>query len=134
MAKKLISIPKLIQKVQKEFNKYIRLRDTNGGRDAVPCISCGKYLRFEDPDINAGHFFSVKYSFLRFHEDNVHAQCVGCNKWKGGNGAPYRIYLIQKIGEEKVQWLENNYLNEVKWSRDDLLDLLEDIKERINAL
>ena len=132
MGKKLIKINTLKKKVVEACHKYVRLRDTNGGVDSVPCISCGKHLRYGDRDINAGHFYPSTYSFLKFNLDNIHAQCVGCNKWKGGNGAPYRIFLEHKIGKERVQYLDDNYLNPVKWDREALMSLLEDFKYKIS--
>ena len=86
-------------RAQHAVNKFIRLRDAG-----QPCISC---------DITystvwqAGHFVSVgANSTLRFHEDNIHLQCVQCNKDKGGNQGEYRLRLLAKIGAMAVDWLE----------------------------
>jgi len=89
----------LIQKAQKLFNKYIRLRDKG-----KPCISCG-YVG--NRQIHAGHYIPVgRRPALRFNVLNCHAQCSICNNYKSGNLAEYRINLIEKIGLEKVEWLE----------------------------
>lgn len=100
------------------FNRFIRLRDAD-----LPCISCGtvEFVKYD-----AGHFWPAgNYSFLRFHEDNVHKQCSNfCNKNKHGNLGEYRPRLINKIGLERVTWLDEN--------RHKDLDLtIEDIKEKI---
>ncbi len=83
------------------FNTYIRERDKQDN-----CISCGKTSNRYD----AGHYYAVgNYSFLRFHEDNAHKQCsFNCNKSLHGNFHEYTIRLKQKIGEEKVRWLEEH--------------------------
>lgn len=87
---------------QKEFNKFIRLRD-----HGKPCISCG---RKSGCKINAGHFRSVgACPELRFVELNVHLQCEHCNQYKSGNIDRYRINLVKKIGLKKVEWLEGNH-------------------------
>lgn len=86
--------------VQKEFNKYIRLRDKN-----EPCISCGNT---NDVKYDAGHYKTVgAYPELRFEELNCHKQCSkNCNVEKSGNIIEYRKRLIKKIGLNKVEWLE----------------------------
>lgn len=85
--------------LQKEFNKFIRLRD----RD-LPCISCGRYHQGQ---WHAGHYRSVgACPELRFNEDNVHKQCSVCNNHKSGNAIEYRIGLVERIGLERVEFLE----------------------------
>ncbi len=88
-----------LREAQKEFNKYIRMRD-----HAEPCISCG---RFHAGSYDAGHYRSVgAQPALRFDENNVHKQCVPCNQHRGGNIVEYRIRLLLKIGQVAVEWLE----------------------------
>lgn len=83
------------------FNRFIRLRDAGNG-----CISCG----INKPDIQyaAGHFVPAgSCSALRFDERNVHLQCnVKCNKHLSGNRSEYRRGLVQKLGQEVVDFLE----------------------------
>ena len=40
---------------------------------------------------------------------NVAASCSQCNNHKSGNVVEYRIELVRRIGEERVQALENSY-------------------------
>ena len=65
----------LIDKLDKVFSAYIRLRD------AMPsgyfkCISCGQIKPFEQAD--CGHFFSRRHHSVRFDEDDCHAECRHC--------------------------------------------------------
>lgn len=84
---------------QSEFNKFIRLRDLN-----EPCISCG---RFHKGQYHAGHYRTRGANpELAFEELNCHKQCAPCNNHLSGNLVNYRINLIEKIGLEKVEWLE----------------------------
>ena len=86
-------------KTQQAVNKYIRLRD-----EGKPCISCG---RLHKGKMNAGHYRTVKsMPSLRFEPFNIHAQCEPCNSHLSGNLIEYRKGLIEKIGIEKVEWLE----------------------------
>lgn len=86
---------------QRVVNDYIRERDAD-----LPCISCGT---FDTVQWEAGHYRSRgKASHLRYNEDNIHKQCHHCNVALSANQQQYRIYLIVKIGVERVEALENN--------------------------
>lgn len=110
---------KFLSEAQAIFNKYIRIRDLED-----PCISCGKPRQQIENEQgwkvggcwDAGHFKTRgAKGQLRFILFNVHKQCKSCN---GGGGRfsakaatvdkQYRENLINKIGIEKVEWLENN--------------------------
>ena len=96
---------------QKAFNAFIRARDC-----LLPCISCGNHILVDMPygKYDCGHYKTVGgFPELRFEELNAHKQCKKCN---GGAGnftrkdasvsKEYRINLIDKIGADKVDWLE----------------------------
>lgn len=86
---------------QRVVNDYIRERDHD-----LPCISCGTYVTVQ---WEAGHFRSRgAASHLRYNEDNIHKQCHRCNDELSSNAIPYRIALVEKIGSERVEALENN--------------------------
>jgi hypothetical protein len=111
------TIPKLTAKAQKVFNAYIRQRDSEGGY--FTCISCGEDKPVEQ--MNAGHFVPVKNSnFLRFHEWNVNGECIRCNCFDEFHVNRYRKNLIDKIGLDAVEWLEENERKVHKMTRTDL--------------
>jgi len=113
---KLIPIPKLLEKAQKVFNEWIRMRDKD-----LPCISCGKWHDKWD----AGHYVPVKGgSYLRFNEDNVWKEGSYCNAFDQFHLIGYRKNLIKRIGLKKVEWLENNRNKVHKWDRADLEDII----------
>lgn len=86
---------------QRVVNDYIRERDVD-----LPCISCGT---FDTVQWEAGHYRSRgKASHLRYNEDNIHKQCHHCNVALSANQQQYRLGLIEKIGVERVEALENN--------------------------
>jgi hypothetical protein len=84
---------------QAAVNRYVNARDSG-----KPCISCGK------PDRgvrNASHYKSRgSNSALRFNLWNIHSSCYSCNCEKSGNIGEYRPRLIDRIGAEKVEWLD----------------------------
>ena len=91
-----------LREAQVEFNKFIRLRDQK-----LPCVSCG---RFHQGQWHAGHYRSVGSSpELRFNELNVWRQCSACNNYLSGNIVNYRKSLVERIGLEKVDWLEGKH-------------------------
>lgn len=131
---KLIGLEKLktksdwLKEVQKEFNKYIRLRDKGKG-----CISCGT---ISDVKYDAGHFYSVgAYPNLRFNEDNVHKQCSNnCNVHLSGNVHEYRTRLILKIGLKRFEELESQKNVKKHYSIEELKQLKEIYKEKIKQI
>lgn len=87
------------KEAQAAFNEFIRLRDKD-----EPCISCGRY---HEGQYHAGHYRSVGANpELRFEPLNVWKQCAPCNTHLSGNLVNFRLWLIQVIGTEKVEWLE----------------------------
>ncbi|PUB43211.1 recombination protein NinG [Pseudomonas sp. GV047] len=95
-----------LREAQAAVNEYVRLRDAH-----LPCISCDSSPN--DNDLmtgsrwDAGHYRSVgACPELRFEPMNIHRQCVKCNRNLSGNAVEYRIRLVQRIGAEKVSWLE----------------------------
>lgn len=99
--KSLKTLSEWLSDLQVLVNRYRRLQEAG-----QPCISC---LRPYDliKKKNAGHFLSRgSHPELRFAHDNIWLQCEPCNTSKSGNHGPYRKNLIEKIGIERVQWLE----------------------------
>lgn len=97
---------------QKWANKSVRLRDAH-----LPCISCGTTA---DVQYAAGHYRSRgSASHLRFNLDNLHKQCNRhCNMALSGNQRNYRIGLIERIGIERVEAIENDNTPH-KWTIDE---------------
>lgn len=96
-----IEHPRNVQNFDNQRCPDIRERDHD-----LPCISCGT---FETVQWEAGHYRSRgKASHLRYNEDNIHKQCHHCNVQMSGNQQQYRIGLVEKIGAERVEALENN--------------------------
>jgi hypothetical protein len=123
----LQTIPDLIKLAQVEFNAFIRARDKG-----KPCICCGRPLDGDGigGSVDAGHYRSTgSASHLRFNEDNCHAQSKQCNRWGAGRAVDYRIGLIERIGLERVEALENNNTQK-KWTREELREIREIYKQK----
>ena len=89
----------MLKTTQEAFNAWIRKRD-----DQLPCISCGEVITGQ---VHAGHYRSVgSQPGLRFNAWNCHAQCAQCNNFRSGNITLYRQNLIDRIGEDLVEYLD----------------------------
>ena len=103
-----------LKALQKEVNKFIRLRDKG-----QPCIACGAVWK---PSFQASHFIPQgRSSFLRFDERNINSGCIRCN-------------LVEKIGEQEVQWLEENQHRIKKWEISELKELIKVYRAKIKDL
>ena len=126
MKEKIKTLTEYLNDAQKEFNKFIRIRD---GKDN--CISCG---RNHAGQYHCGHYRTVRAaSQLRFNEDNCHKQCSACNNHKSGNITEYRINLVKKIGRWRVEELENN--NQLAdWTKEKAIEIKKEYREKWKAL
>lgn len=125
------SLPNALKQTQKVFNEYIRKRDKY-----KPCISSGMLWK---SDFDAGHLFSVKqYSALRFHEDNVHGQSIGDNRFKEGNFEDYLINVEKRIGKEKLDELVKlaaaSKRTVKKWTLEELKEIRDKYNQKIKDL
>lgn len=123
-----------VSDTQKIFNSYIRERDKH-----LPCISCDskpneRRMLLTGSRWDCGHYRSVgSCPELRFEELNAHKQCVRCNQHLSGNTVEYRIRLIDRIGQENVDWLEGKH-ELPKYTIDDLKALIKHFKQKIRDL
>lgn len=91
-----------LKEAQAIANRYARVRDTKDG-----CISCDKTAIWKG-QWHGSHFRSVgAASAVRFNLWNIHKACSVCNNHLSGNIAEYRPRLIEKIGIDKVEWLQS---------------------------
>ena len=127
----LETIPELIKAAQREFNRYIRLRDAGQA-----CICCGRPLDGSDVGgmFDCGHYRSVgSASHLRFHELNAHGQTKQCNRYGAGRAVDYRIGLIARIGLEAVEALEASNTPH-KWTHDELREIRQTYRAKCKEL
>jgi hypothetical protein len=131
MKEKLETTRDLINKAQRVFNEYIRLRDI---KNYNTCISCGKELR--KGNIDAGHYFSAGgHGNIRFNPDNVHAQCSRpCNKDKSGDILNYQIGIQERIGGVNLIELYAEAHKEKKWTKEELKEIIKTYKKKINEI
>lgn len=119
------TVAELLKLTQIAFNRWIKKRDSFD--KMFYCISSGKLCPLRD--MTAGHYYPVSTSSnLRFDEDNVHGQSLQENFYNGSHQEGYRKNLINKIGEEAMERLDREAHKEKKWTKQELLDIIDRYK------
>ncbi|EPA3972187.1 recombination protein NinG [Escherichia coli] len=97
--------PQWKKEAQAAFNKYVRLRDAG-----LPCISCGATPEQKfGGTMDCGHYRSRgAAAHLSFNLHNTAGQCVRCNRNQSGAQKAFELGLIERIGAEKVEVLNND--------------------------
>lgn len=127
LKKDLLTVQDWLKIAQKVFNEYIRLRDKG-----LPCISCQNP---KPKKVNAGHFYSSGgHKAVTFDEDNVHLQCEHCNTYLSANLIEYRKGLIERIGIERFEQLEQKAQGTANYTRQELEELTKEYKQKIKEL
>lgn len=123
---KLKSRATLAKEAQTSFNAWVRARDAGNA-----CISCGRHHQGQN---HAGHYLSVgARPELRYEPLNVWLQCAPCNTYLSGNAVLYRKALLDKIGQEKLEWLEGNHPTR-HYTADELRAIKADYAAKTRAL
>ena len=121
--------PQLVKKAQTAFNAYIRARDKG-----KTCISCDTPLGNKPNSYDAGHFRSVgSAAHMRFVEDQVHGQCKKCNRYLAGNVVEYRKRLLERIGLERLEQIENDNVLR-KYTKEALIEIARYYNEQARQL
>ena len=110
------TLRKLVDDVAVELQKHVRLKaaDSNG---YVQCVTCPKKKHWKEMD--GGHYISRSKTITAFSRLNVWAQCKHCNRHLSGNPIGYRKGLIDRVGIESVEFLEEvqkEKLELTKWN------------------
>jgi hypothetical protein len=126
VTKKPKSVSQLKKIADKEFSKYVRVRDSDEN-GIVECITCGVKKHYKL--MHAGHFVSRKVSLLRFEELNVNGQCPGCNLFKAGEQYQYSKALDLKYGKGTADDLFKQRFSTHKFTTQELESIIAEAKE-----
>jgi hypothetical protein len=116
-------VKKARAKAWKAFSKYIRYRDcmlTCGTIGHGKCCTCGKVFTIER--LQAGHFIPGRNNAILFDPRCVHAQCVGCNMYGGGQQPAYYEFMIKRYGRETIDELFRQANRSMKLTAQDYED------------
>lgn len=126
-----MSLSKKIDTLDIEFSRFIRLlnADCNG---YVKCYTCSRVEYWKE--IENGHFIPRIHKSTRFEIDNCKPQCNCCNQFKNGNLKVYRANLVNELGEDKVEELEQKRFEIKKYSiieLDDMIKFYRDLNRKL---
>lgn len=127
-------ITKLKKKADSEFSKYIRHRDgkkINGEWQSV-CITCGVWKPLKM--MQAGHFVSRSCNYLRYMEENVHAQCKSCNIFKSGEQYEHGRQIDLLHGDGTAERLHQSRHITHKLTKDELEGIIRASQDYIKGL
>jgi len=118
----------LVKKLDRVFSEFIRLRDSDPNGYAK-CCTCHvtKYWR----EMHAGHYVGRRQMNTRWEEQNVHAQCAGCNTFHEGRKPEYTLFLVEKYGNGIVKSLVRAGNEVKKWSVSELSDMIKRYERRV---
>jgi len=121
----------LINKLDKVFSLYIRLRDSNANGYFF-CISCGRMKAWSHAD--CGHYFSRARMNTRYDEKNCNAECSYCNRMSADHLDGYQANLMKKIGEKEFDLLRVRSNMVRKWYEWELEELIKYYKDKCKEL
>jgi hypothetical protein len=125
------SLSWLKNNVKNVCHEYIRERDKY-----KPCVSCG--AKWND-EFQAGHWKKAElFSSVKYHENNIHSQCKGCNLFKDGNVQEYDIRIKERLTDEEIKEINDLITEEkrsgFKWDRLKLEEKRQYYREKLKEL
>ena len=127
------TIPKLKAKALSLYSELVKLKAAHD--EKLICYTCDYALKLYTSNCQLGHYLSRgAYPGLTFHPNNSRVQCYRCNVHLHGNTIEFRERLINELGYNKVTELELRRHTQVKWSRTDLLEMIEKFSEQISEI
>lgn len=119
---------KLIKDLDKVFSLFIRMRAADDSGYST-CFTCGSVKRWREGD--AGHFIGRSAYSVRFNEMNVQFQCKKCNIFQSGQQYLFSVALNGLYGEGTADSLLRESKQLIKFSMDDLREMVELYKLKV---
>lgn len=110
---------RLVEKLDRIFSKYIRLRDKQ-------CVVCGSTDRLQ-----CGHLLSKMSYSTRWSEVNASTQCGHCNIVHNTNPGPYMLWFIDNHGKKELHKLTKEYSSHKKFSNKNIKELIDIYTEKV---
>ena len=130
MPSKKPSRSKVVKKLDAIFSQYIRLKDADHLGNAI-CFTCKKTDHWKK--LQNGHFQSRKHYSTRWLEKNCQVQCPKCNVFNYGEQFLFSKYLDEKYGNGTAEELHIRSKETVKYSTDELEDMIKHYKNLVDS-
>lgn len=122
---------KLIKDLDRIFSLFIRLRASDEEGYAT-CFTCGQVKKYREGD--AGHFIGRSAYSLRWSETNVQFQDKKCNIFQSGQQYLFSVALDELYGEGTANSLLRKSKELIKYSSDDLRNMIEKYKDKVETI
>jgi len=122
-------IQKQKKKTWKWFSKYIRVKhsDENG---YCTCYTCGRVMKWNDRNCQAGHGIGGRTNNILFNEDIVRPQCYGCNVCGYGRLDEFADKLEKEIGRTKYKKILKSKREIKKYTEKELKEMEKHYKDK----
>lgn len=137
------TIPDLTKKADKEFSRYVRLRDSvyDGEKWVGTCITCDRSMIILQEGkwrtgANLGHFIGRGCKELRYDEFNTNLQCAHCNAWRDKEDMlqAYRKGIVDKYGDAILKELKERSKILRTNKREELEQIIQDSKVEVEHM
>ena len=126
--KKLPKVSTLAKKAWDLMSIISRKKDADATDGFASCVTCGIQKHWKE--MHAGHFFHGSHQRpISYDNRNIHAQCPGCNTYKGGARDEYACYISKRYGPAVLEELRNLKHQGKELKRTDLEDLIQLLTE-----
>src|SRR3990167_10503494 len=119
------------KKLDAIFSKWVRYPAANK-QNVVRCYTCGQLG--EPQNFHCSHYIDRTHKATRWSEINCKAACVKCNTFMEGNKDEFALHLIKDYGEGILETLNKQKWTPVKIDYLQIMALIKEYKEKINAL
>ena len=125
---------KLLDECAVLMQKIVRMKAAIHAKSAyIHCVTCGKQDHWKL--MQGGHWISRTWTVHKVCEENIHPQCVSCNKYRPERVADdYTMYMVDYYG---IDWVEDmvRAKHEIcKRPRQEITDLKDELKARTKEM
>lgn len=120
------TIARLVEDAATILQRIVRMKaaDENG---YAKCVTCGRVEHWKNMD--GGHYVSRTYTRHKLLEENIHPQCKGCNRFGHKVHDDYAKFMRETYGDDFVDELTATKRDTMKWTRVEILDHIQALKE-----
>ena len=116
-------MPKISIKSQdRHFSKLVRTRA------GWKCECCGKQYLENAQGLHCSHFFGRRSRATRWMQDNAAAHCWSCHQKLGANPVLFNEWIVERLGQERVDELRRLHGTPIKLTQQDLRDINADLR------
>lgn len=126
------SLSSLIKNLDDVFSEFIRLRDAEPFTGMVKCFITGQVRHWSKMD--AAHLYPRQHMAVRYDEMNVHSVVPDSNRFDDEHITDYEraMYVTYSLDALTDLFLRSKSL--VKFTRRELIDLIDEYKYRVKEL